>query len=122
MSAAGQLAGKKFANTEWIGDWIGDRQAEGLAEFTRFITKQYSALVDLAKEDLGGPTGMELFARLDASVVEVAKHRFELFINEVERTSGVNLFYDNFPPDGARLIGRLGAAIPSFIKRASADE
>ena len=116
MSAAGQLSGKKFANTEWLPHWNGRLQEEGIAEFTRFVTEQFTELVHLAKKELQGHTGMELFARLDASVVKVGEHHFELFINEVEHTSGVNLFYENMLPDTMRLIGKLGAAIPRYIK------
>ena len=87
----------------------------GLAEFEDFAKKTYEGVIDLERK-LMGSSGLELFGRMDVGVLELDDHRFEFYVNEIERSLQCGLFYDNFSHEMNDVLWEWVTALPPFIR------
>lgn len=96
-----------------------DLSKQGLAELERFATQTFDGLVEIEPRQLGRPSSLEFFARLDISVWEYEDERFHYYVNEVSRgvrTCLYGLFGDDLK--FADLVEAMVGSFGPFIEHA----
>jgi hypothetical protein len=61
-------------------------------EFYEFIGKTHKALVISEAKEMGSPTSIAVFCRIDVSIILDEGGKASYFVNEVERTSTTSLW------------------------------
>ena len=87
----------------------------GKSEFMNFAQSTYTSLIAFEERELRCKSGLRLFGRLDIGLIEYEQHKFQYWVNELDRTQNATLWACAGTNKARVLAATFAAALLSYI-------
>jgi hypothetical protein len=93
-----------------------DLQSKGTKDFETFVKKSFYGLIQEEEKVLWGElSDLRVFCRVDVSIFQDTKGKYQYFINEVEASHGTTLFIEYIHQRGPRIMSDLASSIRAKV-------
>lgn len=89
---------------------------KGVNDFVTFATNTFNALVEKEHQQKG-VSDLDFMCRIDISLIKLQDGEYNFVVNEVERSSTINLFYDNFSHEVNTLVNAMVNEVGRYVSR-----